>query len=176
MNCMHCGKEITDNSTFCSVCGAKQTRIYREEFTRGRQSERVFLEKINAWFQQHPKATNIRVYFTTGTAFGLLVNRTCLKNFVIEYELSGEEDSYEYALVRKVKVGLLPRKIKKYVARWEKKNPQMEVLNWSGGTNARGQVAAIMLGGIGAVNKLTVFMLVRSHCDRLQEMPFVAAA
>lgn len=171
MNCIHCGKEIAENSTFCSVCGAKQVKTYKEEFVRGSLSEREFRHNINKWFQWHPKVTNVTVHFETGTGFGLFVNQTRLNKFVIEYELSEEDTPYQYGVVRKAQVGLLPSSIKRYVARWQKRYPQLEVLNWAGGSNARGNAASILLGGIGAVNKMTVFMLVRFNRNQTFELP-----
>lgn len=171
MNCIKCGKEIAENSTFCSVCGAKQVKIYKEIFERGNLSEQEFINNINKWFQWHPKAKNIKVHFETGSAFGLFVNQTRLNELVIEYELGEDENPYQYGLVREAQVGLLPKNIKQYMVSWQQKHPQSEVLNWAGGTNARGRTSSMILGGIGAVNKMTVFILIRFRRNQNPEIP-----
>lgn len=171
MNCIKCGKEITENSTFCSVCGAKQVKTYKEVFTRGQLSDKEFIANINKWFQWHPKITNVQANLDTGNAPGIFVNQKRLDELVIEYELSEEDNPYQYGLVKEREFDLIQQNLKSYMAQWQKKHPQVEVLNWSGGTNSRGSRTSLMFGGIGAMNKLTVYILIRFRRNQNQGIP-----
>lgn len=168
MNCIKCGKEIAGGSTFCPVCGAKQIKVYKEVLVREHLSEREFIDNINKWFQWHPKAANVHMRFETGTAFGLFVNQTRLNRVEIEYELSEKENPCQYGLVREYQVGLIPGDMKRYIARWQQKHPQSKVMSWAGGSNARGSTSSMILGGIGAVNKMTMFLLIQFRRSEAQ--------
>lgn len=159
MRCVKCGEEIAEGSAFCCICGAKQTATCREVFTRNGLSEADFIDNINKWFQWHPKAANIKCQFVLGTALGALANRYVLNQFIIDYELYEQNNANQYGLVKEQKMALVKGSVESYMAEWKAERPQCTVQNWSGGIHSRGTIASHVLGGLGACNQMTVFIL-----------------
>ena len=159
MNCIKCGKEIEANSAFCPVCGAKQTSTYKEVFVRNGISEKDFIANINKWFQWHPKAANITCKFGMDTAIGLLANKYELNQFVIEYELFEHNNENQYGLVKEESIALMKRSSKEFMAEWKQSHPNVKVVDWEGGTHARGHTVSHLMGGLGARNRLNIYIL-----------------
>ena len=159
MFCKKCGKEIADNDLFCSGCGTKQVEIYKEVFVRKGISEQDFIGNINKWFQWHPKAANIKCKFDKDTSVGLFANKYELNSFEIEYELYENDNVNQYGLVKEEKLDLVGISVKDYMKEWEKTHPQATVVNWSGGTHSRGPTGSHLLGGVGASNRMNVYIL-----------------
>jgi len=159
MNCKKCGKEIPDKSAFCPECGAKQVDTYKEVFVRNGLAEKDFIENINKWFQWHPKAANIKCTFNMNTDIGLLVNKYTLNQVVLEYELFDKENSNQYGLVKEETLALAKQSIKEYVGKWTEEHPNCKVVTWQGGTHTRGSTASHLLGGLGARNRMSVYIL-----------------
>ena len=159
MTCKKCGKEIGDSAAFCPNCGAKQAATYKEVFNRNGIPEKDFIANINRWFQWHPKAANISCSFDMDTTIGLLANKYALNRFVIEYELFENDNEFIYGLVKEDNTALIHKDTKQYVAQWQQANPNLKVVTWQGGTHSRGQTASLVLGGIGASNRLNVYIL-----------------
>lgn len=159
MFCKNCGKEIGDSDVFCSGCGAKQTPVYKQVFVRNGISEQDFIANINKWFQWHPKAANIRCRFSKDTAIGLLANKYELNQFEIEYELYENDNTMQYGLVKEESIALMSKSINEFVAQWQQTRPNVKIVNWSGGTHSRGHMASHLLGGLGASNRMNVYIL-----------------
>ena len=159
MYCKKCGKEIGNNDTFCPACGTKQVTIYKEVFVRNGLTEEEFIANINNWFQWHPKAANIKGYFEMDTAIGLLANKYQLNQFVIEYELYQNDNVNQYGLVKEESLALMKKSIKDYINEWQQARPNVKIVNWKGGTHSRGQTASHLLGGLGARNRMNVYIL-----------------
>ncbi len=159
MFCKKCGKQLADSDLFCSGCGTKQVEIYKEVFVRNNLSEDEFISNINKWFQWHPKAANIKCTFDKDTAVGLLVNKYELNSLTIEYELYENDNTNQYGLVKEEQINLTGISVKDFVSEWEKSHPQVKIVNWSGGTHSRGSTASHMLGGLGARNRMNVYIL-----------------
>lgn len=159
MYCKKCGKEIGENAAFCPACGAKQATTYQEVFVRGGLSEQDFIANINKWFQWHPKAANITCKFGMDTAVGLLANKYELNQFVIEYELFEQDNVNQYGLVKEETIALMKKSTKEFVGEWQQSHPNVKIVNWEGGTHSRGHTASHLLGGLGARNRLNVYIL-----------------
>lgn len=159
MFCSHCGREIGDNDAFCPGCGKKQVTTYKEVFVRNGLSEQDFINNINKWFQYHPNVANVSCTFGLDTAIGLLANKYALNQFVIEYELFATPNSNQYGLVKEEKMGLTKTDTKEFVGEWKRSHPNVTIVNWKGGTHARGTTASHLLGGLGARNQLNVYIL-----------------
>jgi hypothetical protein len=159
MFCKKCGKELNENDIFCSGCGAKQVNIYKEVFVRNGISEKDFIANINKWFQWHPKAANITCKFTMDTAIGLLANKYTLNQFVIEYELFEHDNENQYALVKEEAIALVAKKTREFVDEWKQSHPNVKVVDWEGGTHARGYTVSHLMGGFGARNRLNIYIL-----------------
>ena len=159
MYCKNCGKEIGEGDLFCSQCGTKQVTTYKEVFVRYGLSEQDFIANINKWFQWHPKAGNIACKFDMDTSIGMLANKYTLNRFVIEYELLKGENEYQYGLVKEESLDLMRRDIKGFVGTWQQARPNVKVVNWQGGTHSRGQVSSLAFGGIGASNRMNVYIM-----------------
>ena len=158
MNCIKCGKEINENSTFCAHCGAKQVVIYKKIFERNGLSENDFIENINQWFKLNPKAANVKGKFSADTSIGLFANKYTLNRFEVEYELFENNNLNQYALVKEEKYDLMTKKTADFIDAWKKSHPNVKVVNWQGGTHSRGQVGSHLLGGFGAANRLNVYI------------------
>lgn len=159
MNCKKCGKTLGEKDAFCSNCGAKQTVTYQEVFVRNGLSEQDFIANINRWFQWHPKAANITCRFNMETEIGLLANKYALNQFVIEYELYEKDNVNQYGLVKEETLTLMKKSVKEYVGQWQQSHPQAKIVNWEGGTHSRGQTVSHLLGGVGARNRMNVYIL-----------------
>lgn len=158
MFCKNCGKEIAEGDLFCSQCGTKQVNTYKEVFVRNGLSEQDFIANINKWFQWHPKAGNITCKFDMDTSIGMLANKYTLNRFVIEYELLDGENENQYGLVKEETLDLARRDIKGFVGAWQQARPNVKIVNWQGGTHSRGHVSSLAFGGIGASNRLNVYI------------------
>ena len=159
MFCKKCGKEIGEKVTFCPDCGTKQVTTYQEVFVRNGLSEKDFIDNINKWFQWHPKAANISCTFDMDTSIGLLANKYALNRFVIEYELFENNNENQYGLVKEETLALHKTKAKDFVNEWKQAHPNVKVVDWEGGTHSRGQTASLLLNGLGARNRLNVYIL-----------------
>lgn len=159
MVCKKCGKEIEEKFAFCPACGAKQATTYQEVFVRNGISEQDFIGNINKWFQYHPKAANISCKFGLDTAIGLLANKYELNRFVIEYELFERDNQNQYGLVKEENLALMKKNIKEYIGEWKESHPNVQIVNWEGGTHSRGQTVSHLMGGLGASNRMNVYIL-----------------
>ncbi len=159
MICKKCGKEIDEKATFCPECGAKQVTTYQEVFVRDGLSEKDFIDNINKWFQWHPKAANISCKFDMDTSVGLLANKYTLNRFVIEYELFENNNENQYGLVKEETLALKKTKTKDFISEWKQTHPNVKVVDWEGGTHSRGQTVSHLLNGLGARNRLNVYIL-----------------
>lgn len=156
--CIKCGRALEAGSSFCSGCGSKQTPVYKEVFERNGMAEADFLNNINRWFQWHTKAANIKCSFEMDTSVGLLANKYELNRFTIEYELFSGDNKNQYALVKEDVTNLTHQKTRDYVEQWKAQRPQVTVLNWEGGTHSRGHIGSSFLGGLGAANRMNVYI------------------
>ena len=159
MQCIHCGREMGDGDTFCPGCGKKQVVTYQEVFVRNGLSEQDFIDNINKWFQYHPRVANVSCTFGLDTATGLLANKYVMNQFVIRYELFERDNENQYGLVKAEKMGLAKTDATAFVGEWQRARPNVQIVNWKGGTHARGHIASHMLGGLGARNQLNVYIL-----------------
>lgn len=159
MNCIKCGKEIGTNDAFCPICGAKQAPTYKEVFVRNGIKEQDFIANINKWFQWHPKAANITCKFDMDTAIGLLANKYELNRLEIEYELFEHDNENQYGLVKEETIALTKKSAKDYINEWKQSHPNVKIVNWEGGTHSRGQTVSHLLGGLGARNRLNLYIL-----------------
>lgn len=159
MICKKCGKEIADGSKFCPSCGEKQVDIYKKVFTREGFSEKDFIKSVNEWFAANPKVANVKCRFESGTSIGLLANDYKLKEIQIEYELFGSNNKNQYAITKEETYTLLKKSSSSFIEDWKKSHPEYKVVNWSGGTNSRGKTGTHLLGGFGAANRTTAFIL-----------------
>jgi len=158
MFCSQCGREIGENDTFCPGCGKKQVTTYKEVFVRNGLSEQDFIANINKWFQWHPKAANIRCHFGLDTAIGLMANKYQLNQFVIEYELFEKNNTMQYGLVKEENTALMKKDAKEYLGAWQRSHPNVKIVNWQGGTHSRGQAGSHLIGGLGAANRLNLYI------------------
>jgi len=159
MICKSCGKEIGNDSKFCPLCGAKQVTVYRQDFVRNGLSEESFIESINQWLRENPKAANIKATIEIDTGFGLLANKYQLNRFTVNYELFRNENTNQYALVKEESLGLINKSAKEFVEEWKQSHPDWKVVTWRGGTHARGSSASLLLNGIGARNRTEAYIL-----------------
>lgn len=159
MFCLKCGQEIADKSAFCPLCGAKQVYRYKEVFVRNGISEQDFIANINKWFQLHPKVANVSCKFGTDTALGLLANKYELNQFVVEYELFEQNNSNQYGLVKEESIALMKHDVREAVGQWQQTHPNTKIVNWTGGVHSRGHVGSHLLGGIGARNRTSLYIL-----------------
>ena len=159
MNCKKCGKELEQGSTFCPDCGTKQVTTYKQSFIRDGLSEKEFLAQINAWFKANPRIANVSGKFTTKTGFGLLVNDYKIERLDIEYELFSSNNKNMYAVHKLQKFNLYKMNLEKLIAEWKSEVQGRSIVTWKGGTNSRGQAGSLFLGGVGARNKMTAFIL-----------------
>lgn len=158
MFCKKCGKEIADKSTFCSVCGAKQVTIYTKEFDGNLLNETQLLDTINEWFAANPNVGNVSCHFEIKNTFGLLANNHKLKSFKIQYELFDRPNQYRYFIKTIRKIALVRMNNEKILEKWKSKNPQVTVVKWIGGSNSRGKMGNVIIGGLGAINRMSIFM------------------
>ena len=158
MFCKSCGYKIEDGHAFCPKCGTKQTTVYRHVFERAGLSEQDFISNINIWFQRNPKAANIKCSFDIDTALGVFANKYELNTFTIEYELFENNNQNQYGLIKEENYSLMSKSSKDYISQWKESHPQVTVLNWKGGTHSRGQVGSHLLGGLGASNRLNMYI------------------
>ena len=156
--CIKCGREFSEPTSFCPDCGAKQVKIYTEVFERNGLSEADFLNNINRWFQYHTKAANMKCYFDMETSLGLLANKYELNTFTVKYELFSGDNTNQYALVKEDVTNLTHQKARDFVEQWKAQRPQVTVLNWEGGTHSRGHIGSSFFGGIGAANRMNVYI------------------
>lgn len=159
MRCVKCGEEIADRSAFCCICGTKQSTTHREIFVRNGLPETDFINNINKWFQWHPKAANIKCQFITETVLGALANQYELNKFIIDYELYQENNAYQYGLVKEQDIALEKKSVQAHITEWKIEHTQCTVQNWSGAIHSRGALVSHALGGLGACNQMTVFIL-----------------
>ena len=159
MFCSNCGKEVKDGDAFCPGCGKKQVKTYKEVFVRNGLAEKDFIDNINKWFQYHPKAANIKCKFGLDTAIGMFANKYVLNQFVIEYELYENENTMQYGLTREENTTFVKKDINGFIGDWQVSHPNAKIVNWQGGTHQRGQTSSLMLGGVGAVNRMNVYIL-----------------
>lgn len=158
MFCKNCGKELNQGSIFCSACGVKQTNIYTKVFTRNGLSEKDFINSINAWLAANPKIANVKCKFESDTSFGLLANKNQLNSFSVEYELYENNNLNQYALVKEECYNIMTKKVKDYVEEWKISHPNLKLVNWQGGTHSRGKAGNVLIGGLGAANRLNVYI------------------
>jgi len=158
MFCKKCGKEIGDGDMFCPGCGTKQVEIYKEVFVRKGLSEKDFIANINAWFQWHPKAANIKCSFGIDSALGMFANKYQLNQFVIEYELYENDNTMQYGLVKEENTTFVKKDTSDFVGKWQKEHQNTTVIDWKGGTHQRGDAGSLAFGGFGAVNRMNVYV------------------
>ena len=159
MYCIKCGKEIDSQNLFCPACGAKQVQTYKEVFQRNGISEEDFIANINRWFQYHPNVANVSCSFDIDTAIGLLANKYELNSLRLEYELFDQPNVNQYALVKEESIALKRTETKEFISSWQASHPNVRIVSWQGGTHSRGHVASHLLGGLGARNRLNVYIL-----------------
>lgn len=162
MTCKNCKKELENGAKFCPECGAKQTAIYTKVFENKGFGSKKFMDEINAWFEANPNAANVKCQLATTIGFGLLVNHHKLKKLVIEYELFSGKNTMQYAITKKDSFNLVRTSVDKMVEKWKGENPDKTVVNWKGGYCSRGQSGSLFLGGLGARNKMTAFILYKA--------------
>ena len=161
MYCIKCGHFIDEKDSFCPVCGAKQAATYTMCFSRNGLNEQEFIANINHWLQANPKIANVKGIFDTNTSFGVMANQYKLNQFVIEYELFTNDNQNQYCLVKEENIALYQKNVKAYMEKWKQEHPQITVVNWSGGVHSRGHVGSILLGGVGAANRLNVYIFMK---------------
>ncbi len=159
MFCINCGVKLEDGQKFCPQCGKKQVLTYTQVFQRGNLSEEELINNINLWFQSNPKAANISCKFEMDTSIGFLANKYQLNKVVLEYELFKGENQNQYALVKEETMGLTKTKVKDYMTEWKASHPNVKVVDWEGGTHARGSTVSHLMGGFGARNRMEVYIL-----------------
>ena len=159
MLCVHCGREIGDGNAFCPHCGKKQVVTYQEVFVRNGLSEKDFIDNINKWFCYHPRVANVSCTFGLDTTVGLLANKYVMNQCVIRYELLDRDNANQYGLVKEEKFGLSKTETAAFVGDWQRARPNVKVVNWKGGTHARGYTVSHLMGGLGASNQLNVYIL-----------------
>lgn len=159
MFCTNCGNKIDDGAKFCPECGKKLVVTYKQVFERKGQNEETFIASINQWFKDNPKAANMKCKFEMDTAIGLMVNKYQMDKFTVEYELFTSENLNQYAIVKEEKMGLTKTTAKDYMAQWKESNPNWKVVTWEGGTHSRGSTTSHLLGGFGATNRMTVYIV-----------------
>jgi hypothetical protein len=93
------------------------------------------------------------------TAIGLLANKYELNQFVIEYELFEHNNENQYGLVKEESIALMKKSSKEFMGEWKQSHPNVKVVDWEGGTHSRGSTASHLLGGIGARNRMNVYIL-----------------
>ncbi|MBE6713343.1 MAG: zinc ribbon domain-containing protein [Ruminococcaceae bacterium] len=159
MNCMYCGAEIAEGSTFCSKCGKKQVQIYTQTFRRENLSEEEFIAQINNWFASYPQVANVKGKFLTHQGTGLFVNKYVLDAFSIEYELFSGVNDNQYGVINLSTTGIVKSSTDELLARWLQSNPGAQILAREGGVNQRGQTGSLILSsGFGAVNKTQLYV------------------
>ncbi len=157
-NCMYCGIEIPEGSTFCPKCGKKQVKVYTQTFQRGKMTEDQFIDQINQWFAMYPHVAKVKGKFLLHNATGLMVNKYVLDAFAIEYELFSGTNDNQYAVVKLCTTGLAKTTTDALLYQWQQSNPGAKILTRDGGVNQRGQAGSLALGGIGAVNKTQLYV------------------
>ncbi len=159
-NCLYCKKEIGDGMQFCPHCGKKQTVRYTQTFQRGNLSEDAFIAKINEWFAAYPNVANVKGEFCIHSGVGLLVSKSKLDAFAIEYELFSGVNDNQYAVVNLQATGIVKTTTTTLLEKWKQKNPGAVVIKTGGGIHQRGQTSSLMLSsGFGAVNKTQLYVL-----------------
>ena len=159
MNCKKCGKEIEPGSGFCPSCSTKQAARYSHSFIRKGMSEKEFIAQINAWFEENPRVANVSGKFTTRLGFGILANTYKLKSLDIEYELFSSNNKNIYGVHKIKRFNVYKMNLEKLIEGWKNEVSGRSVVTWKGGTNSRGQTGSLLLGGIGARNRMTAFVL-----------------
>ena len=162
MTCIKCGKEIVDNCTFCPICGEKQVKKYRKRFERKGVSEADFINEINAWLCANPRVANLQCKWNCRTGFGILTNKHVLETFDVEYELFERANTNRYCLVKEERFSWYAKKSKTCVENFKKNHPQATVVDWVGGTHSRGKIGCVLLGGIGAINRMNAYIFYKS--------------
>lgn len=157
-NCIYCKEEIPEGSTFCLHCGKKQVKRYTQVFRRGNLNEEDFIHQINVWFAKYPYVANVQCKFQVVRGFGMLVNHYVLEALSIEYETFSGDNEYQYGLIKLGDMGLTNISSAQVLLEWKKANPAARIVNCTGGTNQRGHVASILMGGFGAVNNTQVYV------------------
>ena len=59
--CWKCGANLKDNSSFCHVCGAKTTKVHREEFSVDTDN---LIEKCYSSFKRFFDLFGFKIVFT----------------------------------------------------------------------------------------------------------------
>ncbi len=161
MYCAKCGHQVNENDTFCPACGAKQVTTYTMCFTRNGLSEQAFIANINQWLYENPRIANVSCHFETDTSFGFMANQYKLNQFVIEYELFEHDNQNQYFLAKEENMALYHKNVRAYMEKWKQEHPQITVVNWSGGVHSRGSTGSLLLGGIGARNRMNVYIFMK---------------
>ena len=159
MKCIKCGMEIADNALYCSACGAKQAKVYRQVFARNGHSERNFIEYVNQWLQSDPRRANVSCKFDTGTSLGLMANKSKLNQIEIEYELLDGMNQNVYCLVREESNAIYRKNTDKFIEQWKQNHPGVTVVTWTCTYHGRGKSSSLLLGGVGAWNRINAFIL-----------------
>lgn len=158
MFCANCGSPYNADDKFCPGCGQKLIETKKEVFVRNGLSEKDFIDNINKWFIYHPNVANVKARFGIESSLGMLANKYVLNQFVIEYEIYENKNTMQYGLVKEENTGLYKKDIKDFIGAWQQSHPNAKIVNWQGGTHQRGQVGSLMLGGIGAVNRMNAYI------------------
>ena len=56
-------------------------------------------------------------------------------------------------------MALVKKNIKEYIGEWKEAHPNTKIVDWEGGTHSRGQTVSHLLGGLGARNRMNVYIL-----------------
>lgn len=159
MICKKCGREMNDKDLFCPSCGTKQVTIYRQVFVRSGMSESQFIDSINIWFEKNPRVANVNCRFDMRTSVGMFANKYKLKEVVIEFELLDGINTYQYGITKESSTALIAKKANGLVDKWSQNHPGAIVVTWSGGRHSRGSSSSLLLGGIGACNRMNAYIL-----------------
>lgn len=158
MFCANCGSAYNEGDKFCPGCGKKLIETLKEVFVRNGLSEKDFIDNINKWFIYHPKVANVKCRFGIDTSLGVMANKYVLNQFVVEYEVYENNNTMQYGLVKEESTALYKKDIKGFVGDWQASHPNTKIVNWQGGTHQRGNIGALALGGIGAVNRTSAYI------------------
>jgi len=122
--------------------------------------QQQFINYVNAWFFNNRNIMVTKLFTTTNTKFGFLVNKSALSDLTIIYD---QNNSYNnlYGLDYNEKFALMKISMETMVENWKKANPHLQAVTYTYSYHGRGQSGSLWLNGIGANNRNQLWLIYR---------------
>ena len=122
--------------------------------------QQQFINYVNAWFFNNRNIMVTKLFTTTNTKFGFLVNKSALSDLTIIYDQNSSYNNL-YGLDYNEKFALMKISMETMVENWKKANPHLQAVTYSYNYHGRGQSGSLWLNGIGANNRNQLWLIYR---------------